>query len=365
MDLDSFIGKKIANFKILQIIGEGAYSTVCIAEETIQLIKNCKDNNKKELNSRKIKYKHISNNNKPVSKRYVACKIIPKINLGDKKKSKRLEQEIQIHKLMHHPNVVQFIDFQEDSLYYYVFLEYVAGCELFQLLLKNIKFSEQKSAVLFKQILLGLQYIHSLNVAHRDLKPQNILIDKFDRIKICDFGLSRHFDKKEGFLTKTPCGSPCYVSPECISGCSYNAEKSDLWSCGVILYIMVTGISPWTERSKPKLFEQIREGDFQLPSDVSENCSDLISRLMEMDPNKRITIEEALNHPFLKDVSVPESKIEFEFETPEEKNSNYLKDELENGIKSRKKVETDDENKRKEHIISFLHGFNNDLIMDD
>lgn len=311
MNPDQFIGKKIGSFRLLKIIGEGAYSIVCLAEETVTIGNNSKNNAKNQLNE--SKKKNMRRN--PILKRYVACKIVPTTKIEEKKFSKRLSQEIQIHKLMHHPNVVQLIDIQKDPSFYYIFLEFVPCGELFQMVLKkkNRKLTEKEASVFFKQILIGLQYIHSLNVAHRDLKPQNILVDQFGRIKICDFGLSKIFDDSTN-LTKTPCGSPCYVAPEIVSGFPYDAKKSDIWSCGVILYAITTGYLPWTEREKPKIYEQILNGDFSVPSGVSDCCSDLIYKLMAIDLNQRISIEDALKHPFLKDVSVPDAKIGMNFE---------------------------------------------------
>lgn len=346
MNPKNFIGKQISNFKILKIIGEGAYSTVFLAEETIPLNKKTKNNKKNESKSRKQAKENKEKINGPIAKRYVACKVVPKIKVEDKKFSKRLKQEIKIHQLMRHPNIVHYIYFQQDSSYYYIFLEYVAGEELFQLIKKNGKISEKNAAVYFKQILLGLNYIHSLNVAHRDLKPQNILVDKFGRIKICDFGLSKLFEKGDNNLTKTPCGSPCYVSPECISGLPYNGEKSDIWSCGVILYVMVIGDVPWTESVKAKLFEQIREGDFMVPCDVSNCCMDLIYKLMEVDCNQRISIDTALNHPFLKSIEIPSAKIEFDFEATDKINNEMLENDG--------KEQINDSQEDKKHIIEHI-----------
>ena len=147
-----------------------------------------------------------------------------------------------------------------------------------------------------------------MNVAHRDLKPENILVDQFGQIKISDFGFSKLLNINHQNLTKTPCGTAFYVSPECISGLPYDGKKSDIWSCGVILYAIVTGFLPWSKINQMQLFEQIKKGDFKVPFTISYNCSDLIHRLLTVDYNKRITIEEALQHPFLKNVSYPRSE---------------------------------------------------------
>lgn len=117
-------------------------------------------------------------------------------------------------------------------------------------------------------------------------------------MKISDFGLSK-FVGNSG-IVETPCGSPCYASPECLSGHGYDGRISDVWSIGVIMFAMVTGQLPWTKRNQTQLFNQIRKGDYKIPSFLSEECKDLIRRLMTVDVSQRITIEEALNHPWFK-----------------------------------------------------------------
>lgn len=296
MEQEKLIGKHIGNYVLKKLIGQGAYSSVYLAEETLP---TSNDNESTEKKADK--------------KRYVACKIISKSKVEEKKATDRLEREINIHQLMHHPYVVQLIDVQRDSFNYFIFLEYCSNGELFNIIKKNRKIRESEAAIFFKQILLGLQYIHSKNVAHRDLKPENILVDHFGRIKISDFGLSKLFDSEKESLTSTPCGSPCYASPECISGNPYDGKKSDIWSCGVILYTLTTGLLPWTKRTQSQLFKQIKNAEFKIPSNISDLCSNLISRLMTVDTNKRITIKGALNHPFLKRAMVPCPKIDHKF----------------------------------------------------
>lgn len=310
MNSDKFIGKRIGIFKILSKIDEGTYSTVYLAEEDIPLVNISKDIEAKENQNKKSNIKHRF----PLLRRYVACKVISREKIEKKNLMKKLGQEIRVSKLMHHPNVLQFIDFEKDSSYYYIFQEYVPCGELFHMIQRNGKFSEEKAAIIFKQILLGVQYIHSLHIAHCNLRPQNILVDQFDRIKIGNFGISKVF-LKDIWLTKKPRRTPYYISPECISGYPYDAEKSDVWSCGVILYVLTTGTLPWAERDKQDIFSQIRKGDFLAPKNVSKCCSDLIYRLMTVDVNQRITIEQALNHPFLKDVDVPCAKIDLDIKT--------------------------------------------------
>ena len=207
MNKDEFKGLIIGNFKIKKKIGDGAYSMVFLAEE-IHPQAETKSKSKNRFFSRS-------------KKAYLACKIVPRKKVEEKKLSTRLDQEIRIHQMMHHPNVVQLIDIQKDEQFFYIFLEFCPFGALFDVVVQKDKLTETESAIFFKQLLLGLQYIHSMNVGHRDLKPENILIDQFGTIKIADFGLSKLLSNDSEGLTKTSCGSPCYASPECISGSSY------------------------------------------------------------------------------------------------------------------------------------------------
>lgn len=317
MNPDLFIGKTIGNFKIKKKIGEGAFSIVFLAEEIAPRDEEpIINNNELQMNHQKkgffTKHKKLPTK-KPKQKVYSACKIIPRKKVEEKKLSTRLDHEIRVHQLMHHPNVVQLIDLQSDPSYFYVFLEFCPCGELFDIVVQNKRLPEDRAAFFFKQILLGLDYIHSLNVAHRDLKPENTLVDQFGRIKIADFGLSKILENDSNGLTKTPCGSPCYVSPETISGKPYDGRKSDIWSCGVILYAMTIGNLPWTKRTQKQLFHQIRNAQFAVPDFVSDPCADLICKLMTVNNSKRITVGEALKHPFLKDVNVPNYEFEWKF----------------------------------------------------
>ncbi|KAK8896146.1 hypothetical protein M9Y10_014039 [Tritrichomonas musculus] len=304
MNPNQFVGKRIGNYVIKNIIGQGGFSSVYIAEEILQNNESTKDN---KINERR------NETNASSAKNCVACKIIPREKFEKQKLTKRLDQEIRVHQMMHHPNVVQLIDIQKDSKFYYIFLEFCPSGELLQIITSSRKISEIEAAIIFKQILIGLQYIHSLNVAHRDLKLENILVGQYGQIKIADFGLSKLLDIKSKGFTNTPCGSAFYVSPECISGLPYDGKKSDIWSCGVILYAITTGSFPWTRKNQFQLFKQIKKGDYKIPYYISDNCSDLIRRLLTVDHNKRITIDEALIHPFLKNISFPSTLQEFKF----------------------------------------------------
>ena len=230
-------------------------------------------------------------------KKYLACKVIEKVKLAKKELQPRFETEIRVHQQMRHPGVVELYDLLHDEHFYYVILEFCPGGELFQFIVDRGRLTEEASKPIMAQLLLALRYIHRANVSHRDLKPENLLLDQTGKVKISDFGLSRFLDANG--MAETPCGSPCYASPECISGKAYNGTKSDMWSLGVIFYAMLTGQLPWTKRNQTQLFEQIRKGEYVIPHNLSSQCQTLIRGLMCVNPDQRLSAAEALKHPFL------------------------------------------------------------------
>ena len=149
----------------------------------------------------------------------------------------------------------------------------------------------------FYQLINGLEYIHNLGIVHRDLKPENILLTKEHLLKIIDFGLSNYFKEGQKYL-ETPCGSPCYASPEMVSGKSYDGFKIDIWSSGIILYAMLCGFLPFEDKDNEILFEKILECKLEFPKYITDLSKDLIKRILVTDPNKRIDIPEIKKHPF-------------------------------------------------------------------
>ena len=236
----------------------------------------------------------------PSASTYCACKTIQKQRLSKGNLEERFECEIRVHQQLHHPSIVEIYDLFTDKDFYYVMMEFCPGGELFQYIVDRGRLSEDRAQIFMKQLMESIAFIHRLGICHRDLKPENLLLDQYGCIKVSDFGLSRFLDP-EG-LSHTPCGSPCYASPECLSGRPFDGRKSDVWSCGVILYAMVTGQLPWTKRNQPQLFQQIRSGDFRI-------CRDLIARMMTIDYKLRPSAEEVLKHPFLANVKVISNSV--------------------------------------------------------
>ena len=233
---------------------------------------------------------------------FFACKVIPKSRLNTQNLRERLDVEIRINQQLNHAGIVQLYDLHKDDNNYYLIMEFCPNGELFQHIVHHQHLSEDDAKPFVRQILETLGYIHGQGITHRDLKPENLLLDKDGRVKLSDFGLSR-FIPANG-LVQTPCGSPCYASPECISGKPYDGKTTDVWSVGVVVYAMLTGQLPWTKRNQSQLFAQIRKGEYKVPSYLSEQCQNFIRGLMCVDTTKRLTIQDALDHPWMEGVPV-------------------------------------------------------------
>lgn len=142
--------------------------------------------------------------------------------------------------------------------------------------------------------------MHKLGICHRDLKPENLLMDDYNNIKIVDFGLSNTY--KPGQTLKTACGSPCYAAPEMVAGKQYHGLPADIWSCGVILYAMVCGYLPFEDPKTNVLYKKILNADYTIPDFVSDDCKDLIKRILNTDPNRRFTVTDIKNHIWYKQI---------------------------------------------------------------
>jgi len=230
-----------------------------------------------------------------------ACKIIPQRRLVNQSMFDTCEKEIRVLQQLNNRYVVQLIDILKDTLNYYILMDLCVNGNLNSYIVKNKKLSEIDAKNIFRQILEGVGYIHSMKLAHRDLKLENILLDQGYTVKIADFGFSRFF--KSDSLATTACGSPFYASPELLSGCPYDPFKSDMWSLGVILYALVSGNIPWTEKNKQRLYDQIKRGEYFNPMNISNECISFIRNLICIDINQRLDINSALNHSWMRNES--------------------------------------------------------------
>ncbi|KAF8823538.1 hypothetical protein HHX47_DHR10000344 [Lentinula edodes] len=174
-------------------------------------------------------------------------------------------------------------------------LEY-AGGELFNYIVQNGRMEEKRARRFFQQIISGIEYSHRLKIVHRDLKPENVLLDDGLNVKIADFGLSNEIS--DGDFLSTSCGSPNYAAPEVIRGAVYAGPEIDVWSSGVILYVMLCGRLPFEDEDVQVLFQKISQGTYSIPHHVSPEARSLIAAMLAVDPVKRITIPEIIDHPF-------------------------------------------------------------------
>lgn len=179
-------------------------------------------------------------------------------------------------------------------------LEY-AERELFDYLVKKGKCNDDEARKFFQQIICAVEYCHRHKIVHRDLKPENLLIDSEKNVKIADFGLSNIMT--DGNFLKTSCGSPNYAAPEVISGKLYAGPEVDVWSCGVILYVLLVGRLPFDDDYIPALFKKIAAGNFYMPSYISSGAARLIRAMLQVHPVHRISIRDIRKDPwFLKDL---------------------------------------------------------------
>ena len=258
---------KIGNYLILQTIGEGTFGKVKLGI-------------------------YLKNNEK------VAIKILEKDRIRDNDDHIRIKREFDMLSKINHPNVILVTEIFESIDSYYSVMEYCEGGELFHYIVKKKRLSEDESSFLFFQIINGLEYIHSLGIVHRDLKPENLLLTGQHLLKIIDFGLSNYYQENQAELLGTPCGSPCYASPEMVAGKKYDGIKNDIWSTGIILFAMLCGYLPFEDKNNDILFEKILECKLVFPEFLSEETKDLISKILVLEPSKRISIPEIKNHSF-------------------------------------------------------------------
>ncbi|SCU95664.1 LAFA_0G01508g1_1 [Lachancea sp. 'fantastica'] len=222
-----------------------------------------------------------------------------------------IEREIIIMKLLNHPNVLRLYDVWETNSSLYMVLEYVEKGELFNLLVDRGPLPENEAIRFFRQIIIGISYCHALGIVHRDLKPENLLLDHKFNIKIADFGMAALESKDK--LLETSCGSPHYAAPEIVSGLPYHGFESDVWSCGVILFALLTGRLPFDEEDGNirNLLLKVQSGRFEMPdtNEISPEAQDLISKILTVDPTARIKARGILKHPLLqKYPSIKDSK---------------------------------------------------------
>lgn len=257
-------------YRLKEVLGTGAFSEVVLAEEA----------------------------SNPGN--FVAIKCINK--RGIKGKEDSLENEINVLRRLKHPNIVELLDVFEDRSHVYLVMELVTGGELFDRIVEKGSYTEMDASFLIKQILEAVNFMHSKGVVHRDLKPENLLYysaDEDSKIMISDFGLSK---REEDGVMATACGTPGYVAPEVLAQKPYGKEV-DIWSIGVIAYILLCGYPPFYDENDTELFRQILKAEYEFDSpywdEISDSAKDFIRHLMCKEPSSRLDVNGALQHPWI------------------------------------------------------------------
>lgn len=227
----------------------------------------------------------------------VAMKIISKAAISDKPDmAQKLDREIAVMKVISHPHVLTMFDVYQTEEFLFLVLEYAPNGELFDYLVQRGPLDSLLALKVFQQILEGVDYCHKHSICHRDLKPENLLLDADYNIKIGDFGMAAM--RVDDCMFNTSCGSPHYASPEVVQGSPYDGMKADIWSCGVILFALVSGKLPFDDDNIRRLLAKVKAGLFTMPAYLHKDVQDLINRMLTVDPAERISIEEIKKHPW-------------------------------------------------------------------
>eukprot|EP01084_Bolivina_argentea_P295714 509201_1 len=211
----------------------------------------------------------------------------------------RLQSEIEILYSLNHPYIRKVYEIIHTTSDICIVYEYVCMCELFDLIVSKEGFVESEARRFFQQIICGVEYCHYKKIIHRDLRPENIVLDDNGDIRIQGFEISKKIKNYNSKLS-TSCGAPNYAAPEIICDNLYIGQISDIWSIGVILYAMLCGMLPFDDESIPALFRKIKSGNYTIPKYISKSASDLIQKMLVVDPINRIKMNEIKQHCWFK-----------------------------------------------------------------
>lgn len=257
---------RIGKYQVIKTLGEGSFGKVKLAQ-------------------------HLTTGQR------VALKIINKKTLAKSDMQGRVEREISYLRLLRHPHIIKLYDVIKSKDEIIMVIEF-AGKELFDYIVQRGRMPEDEARRFFQQIIAAVEYCHRHKIVHRDLKPENLLLDDHLNVKIADFGLSNIMT--DGNFLKTSCGSPNYAAPEVISGKLYAGPEVDVWSSGVILYVMLCGRLPFDDDFIPALFKKISNGVYTLPNYLSPGAKSLLTRMLVVNPLNRITIHEIMEDEWFK-----------------------------------------------------------------
>ncbi|XP_073050835.1 CBL-interacting protein kinase 32-like [Primulina eburnea] len=244
----------------------------------------------------KVKFARNTENGQPV-----AIKIFDKDKVLKHKLSEQIKREITTMKLVKHPNVVQLYEVMASKAKIFMVMEFVSGGELFDKIVNHGRMQEDEARKYFQQLINAVDFCHSRGVYHRDLKPENLLLDASGDLKVSDFGLSALSQQvQDDGLLHTTCGTPNYVAPEVINDRGYDGAAADLWSCGVILFVLLAGYLPFDDSNLMNLYKKISSAEFTCPPWISFSAMKLIAQILDPNPVNRITIPKILKDEWFK-----------------------------------------------------------------
>ncbi|CAK9329140.1 unnamed protein product [Citrullus colocynthis] len=231
----------------------------------------------------------------------VAVKIIDKNKTIDAAMEPCIVREIAVmRRLQHHPNILKIHEVMATKTKIYLIVDYASGGELFAKLLRRGRLTESTARRYFQQLVSALHFCHQNGVAHRDIKPQNLLLDEDGNLKVSDFGLSALPEQIKDGMLHTACGTPAYTAPEVVSRRGYDGAKADAWSCGVILFVLLSGHLPFSDNNLVAMYKKVYRREYQFPDSISKPARHLIFQLLDPNPNTRMSIEALMQHSWYK-----------------------------------------------------------------
>ncbi|XP_042958122.1 CBL-interacting serine/threonine-protein kinase 3-like [Carya illinoinensis] len=251
----------------------------------------------------KVKFARNAETGEPV-----ALKILDKEKVLKHKMAEQIEREIATMKLIKHPNVIRLYEVMGSKTKIFIVMEFVTGGELFDKIVNHGRMREDEARRYFQQLINAIDYCHSRGVYHRDLKPENLLLDAYGNLKVSDFGFSALSQQvRDDGLLHTSCGTPNYVAPEVLNDRGYDGTTADLWSCGVILFVLLAGYLPFDDSNLMNLYKKISAAEFNCPPWLSFNAMKLITRILDPNP---ITVSSNTLGKFSQEHHVTEKKEE-------------------------------------------------------